>query len=377
MFDYKNLLLQIAPITDVDLMFLNISPETRENAARQYNRALINAQGDGTDVAQVFLKPLIVNYPDWGDPALVFGLCLAREYEFKRASESVEYSIKKILTTQNNLYVAQESLKQIRDSLSRGDKKPVPQTESGARKGSAIGNNGAARGIGRDGMQAPILMRASHGNEDFKMASDKERREVMMRSGASGDEQIADDIEIESMRTPADKIRLTVNIVVAVVGVALIGLLVYFILIPSIGKLKAADANQERLNFLVSSMEEYSGDPEVAAILDKYVAEFSAERSNDSLQTSDSIEDQENSAVDTESDSASAGAEVSGVTMSPEEVAAEITTEDTTESTVPEETFLEPRIADSETSEPEGQTPDESDAEITVEETSTETQSEA
>ncbi len=267
MYDYRNLLLQITPITDVDLMFLNISPETRVNAAKQYNRALINAQSEGTDVAQIFLKPLIVNYPDWGDPALIFGLCLAREFEFKRAAESVEYSIKKILTTQNNLYIAQESLKQIRDSIGRGDKKPAAASGSG--------KNSAGKGDGsREGMQAPILMRAQHGSEDFKMASDRERREVMMRSAASGDEQINDDIEIESMRTPADKMRTAINIAIAAAALIAVGLLVYFLAVPAAVKLKSADANQDRLDFLVSELGEYKEDPEVAAVLEKYVEKF-------------------------------------------------------------------------------------------------------
>ncbi|MCQ2482754.1 MAG: hypothetical protein MJ153_04660 [Clostridia bacterium] len=280
MYDYRNLLLQITPITDVDLMFLNISPETRVNAAKQYNRALINAQSEGTDVAQIFLKPLIVNYPDWGDPALIFGLCLAREYEFKRASESVEYSIKKILTTQNNLYVAQESLKQIRDSIGRGDKKPAATTGSG--------KNATGKGDGsREGMQAPILMRAQHGSEDFKMASDRERREVMMRSAASGDEQINDDIEIESMRTPADKMRTAINIAIGAVVLIVIGLVVYFLAVPAAVKLKSADANQERLDFLVSELGEYKDDPEVASVLEKYVDKFA-----DDGETDESKEDE-------------------------------------------------------------------------------------
>lgn len=312
MFDYRGLLCQIAPITDMDLMFLNISPETRVNVARQYNKALSNAQSEGTDVAQIFLKPLIVNYPEWGDPAVVFGLCLAREYEFKRAGESVEYSIKKILTTQNNLYVAQEALKQIRDSITRGDKKPVISNEGG-RKGSNQSKGPTVN------MQAPILMRASHGSEDFKMASDKERREVMMRSAASGDEQINDDIEIESMRTPLDKMRIAVNTVIGIVIFVALALLIYFVVIPSMATFKTSKSNQERLDFLVNELGEYKDDPEVNAVLQKYLDEFSTD--DNVASTSESGNDV-TSPSETNASEAPADTLVTAVTMSPEEVAA-------------------------------------------------------
>ena len=317
MFDYRGLLCQIAPITDVDLMFLNISPETRVNVARQYNKALSNAQGEGTDVAQIFLKPLIVNYPDWGDPALVFGLCLARDYEFRRAGESVEYSIKKILTTQNNLYVAQEGLKQIRDSITRGDKRPAPVSENN-RKGSGNSN----RGMGGASMQAPILMRASHGSEDFKMASDKERREVMMRSAASGDEQINDDIEIESMRTPADKMRTTINIIVGVLLVAALALIIYFVVIPSAALLKTAKSNQDRLDFLVNELGEYKNDPEVNAVLQKYLTEFATEENTSANASETTPAETAGDTQITTQEPVAQEAEATAVTLSPEEVAA-------------------------------------------------------
>lgn len=323
MFDYRALLCRIAPITDADLMFLNISPETRVNVARQYNKALSNAQSEGTDVAQIFLKPLIVNYPDWGDPALVFGLCLAREYEFRRAGESVEYSIKKILTTQNNLYVAQEGLKQIRDSLSRGDKRPVVTSDNGKK-----GSGSSSKSMGGASMQAPILMRASHGSEDFKMASDKERREVMMRSAASGDEQINDDIEIESMRTPADKMRTAINVIVGIALVAALVAIIYFVVIPSAALLKTAKSNQDRLDFLVGELSEYKNDPEVNVVLQNYLNEFASDKTTAS--TSEETSQNEGTNEGAITTDVATSSEATAVTMSPEEVAALTTVEETT-----------------------------------------------
>ena len=183
--DYRQLALSIAAIPEEDLILFKVSADEKAHIVKQFNRALINAQGDGTDVAQIFLKPLIAKYPTWGDAALVFGLCLAREYQFKRAEESLEFAINNVLSAEINLQLAQEALRMVREDA----KNPIPQHRNPnemQEKGSMVSEMGA---IGdRRGMQAPILMRASKNPAKAQMASDKERRDIMMRSASGGDE---------------------------------------------------------------------------------------------------------------------------------------------------------------------------------------------
>ena len=49
----------IQPINESSLILFDVSNEEKSRIVRQYNRALQNSQGEGTDVAQIFLKPLI------------------------------------------------------------------------------------------------------------------------------------------------------------------------------------------------------------------------------------------------------------------------------------------------------------------------------
>jgi len=231
MHDYRKLALMLRPIEEKDMILYDMSAEDKAYAVKQFNRALLNCQKDGTDVAQIILKPLITKYPTWGDTALVYGLCLAREGTFRRAADALEYAVNNTLASEQHLNVAQEAIKYV-----RADEKEPPVSEAEPRRRkkdiSSMVGDGSSSPAARTAMQAPILMRASSGKNDFKMASDKERRDIMMRSSSGGDE-MSDDVNVENVRTPADNLRLTVKIVSAVVILALIAALVYFVLIPT------------------------------------------------------------------------------------------------------------------------------------------------
>ena len=114
MHDYQKFALMMTPVEEKDLILFDMSPEDKAYAVKQYNRALLNAQRDGTDVSQIILKPMIQKYPAWGDCALVYGLCLAREKEFARAENAMEYAVNNTLSSEQNLAIAQESMKLIR-----------------------------------------------------------------------------------------------------------------------------------------------------------------------------------------------------------------------------------------------------------------------
>lgn len=274
MYDYKQLVKSIAQISEEDLILFKASADEKAHIVKQFNRALINAQGEGTDVAQIFLKPLITKYPTWGDAALVFGLCLAREYQFQRAAESFEFAINNVLSTEMNLQIAQTALKWVREDA----QKPIPKEANPnevQEKGSMVGEMGSV--TGRRGMQAPILMKASKTNSRPQMASDKERREILMRSaraGSSNGELPDDDILVDIPSTPADRARLTVKIVAAILALAAIGCLIYFVIIPAIVNVKSSSVNEEKLQFLTDKLSENVDDPTVASILNEYADKY-------------------------------------------------------------------------------------------------------
>ncbi len=171
----------LGPVEEKDLILFDMSPDDKVHVVKQYNRALLNAQRDGTDVAQIILKPLIEKYPSWGDCALLYGLCLAREKQFKRAESAMEYAVNNTLSSEQSLAIAQESMKLIRDDIKNPDPEPEVPKSNKTWTSLASGEAGAA---GRKGMQAPILVKVTNRTNDFQMASEKERRDIMMRSAA-------------------------------------------------------------------------------------------------------------------------------------------------------------------------------------------------
>lgn len=270
MHDYQRLALMLSPITEKDLILYDMSAEDKIYAVRQYNHALSNAQKDGTDVAQIILKPLISKYPTWGDLALIFGLCLARETEYHRAEEALMYAVNNTLASEHNLTVAQEAMRHVKDDI----KIPKPRTEA-PRSGRNWMSMAAADGkpTSRVGMQAPILVKASNRTGEFQMASDRERRDIMMRSAAGGDER-GDNVDVENVRTAADNLRLAVRIGMILIAAVALFSLIYWVIIPTAVKIKNSDDTASRLEYVISKLEENKEDPEVGSIIEEYAANF-------------------------------------------------------------------------------------------------------
>lgn len=271
MHDYRQLALMLRPMEEKDMILYDMSAEDKTYAVKQFNRALLNCQKDGTDVAQIILKPLITKYPTWGDTALVYGLCLAREKSFRRASDALEYAVNNSLASEQHLTVAQEAIKMIRADENEPD--PVPEVRRHKKDISSMVGDSASDPAARAGMQAPILMRASSGRNDFKMATEKERRDVMMRSSSGGDE-LADDVNIENVRTPADNMRLAVRIVIGLVIAAAVCALIFLVIIPTWATVRNANDTSARLDFLIAQLDEKKADPEVASIIEAYAANY-------------------------------------------------------------------------------------------------------
>lgn len=178
-------------------------------------------------------------------------------------------------------------------------------------------------------MQAPILVKATNRTNDFQLASEKERRDIMMRSASVGDEMASDDIAVEDVRTPADRLRLTVRIIIGFVIIALILVLVFLVVLPTISKIKTSKDTEARLDYIISELEKNKDDPEVAGIIGNYAEHFGDGHAPETTAAS----------VTTESTS---------------EV-----TESTTDTTPAEETDLAPVIPDASSEDTEEETVDE------------------
>ena len=272
MHDYLSLAMMLQPIDETSLILFDVSNEEKGRIIRQYNRALANAQGDGTDVAQIFLKPLISQYEKWGDPALMFGLCLAREGQFKRAEGSLAYAIAGVLQSEQYLTIAQEALRMVREDI-KNPPENLPPVEISDKIKSAQMASGESPAQ-RTNFQAPILRRAQKEYEAPRMATVKERRDIMMRSGGTGDELPDDQLEIEDVRTPGDKMRSAVKVFAVIFSLACIALIIIFGVIPFVKQSQeeaavAAEAAEQR-DYLLDQLQRRSQDPEVSSILNSY-----------------------------------------------------------------------------------------------------------
>ena len=273
MHDYLRYIMMIQPITETRLILFDVSNEEKGRIVRQYNRALENAKGEGTDVAQIFLKPLIAQYQKWGDPALIFGLCLAREGQFKRAEGSLTYAISGTLGSEQQLSIAQEALRFVREDIKNPPADLPPADIAGKIRNAKMASDDTP--AGRVGFQAPILMRAQRVNERPQMATTKERRDVMMRSGGVGDELPDDSISIEDVVSPGEKLRRFVTVMIVLGAVALVGVFVVFGLIPLINSVTEGGDAKTKLDYLTQELQKGRTDPEIAAIMSAYEARFS------------------------------------------------------------------------------------------------------
>ena len=273
MHDYLRYIMMIQPITESSLILFDVSNEEKGRIVRQYNRALENAKGEGTDVAQIFLKPLISQYQKWGDPALIFGLCLAREGQFKRAEGSLMYAISGTLGSEQQLSIAQEALRFVREDIKNPPMDLPPADIAGKIRNAKMASDETP--AGRVGFQAPILMRAQRVNERPQMATTKERRDVMMRSGGVGDELPDDSIHIEDVASPGEKMRRLVATVLILGAIALVVVFIVFGLLPLIRSVKEGADAQTKLDYIVKELNKARGDEEVASIMNAYEARFS------------------------------------------------------------------------------------------------------
>ena len=272
MHDYLSLCMMIQPINESSLILFDVSNEEKTRIVRQYNRALQNSQGDGTDVAQIFLKPLIAQYQKWGDPALLFGLCLAREGQFKRAEGSLAFAIQGVLGSEQYLTVAQEALRMVREDIKNPPADIPPADIAGKLKNAqmASGSSPAAR----MNFQAPILTKAQKTSEAPQMASSKERRDILMRSGGVADELPDDSIDIEDIKSPREKMRILVITCVVILSMLLVTLHIIFGIIPLVNKIEAGASAQDKIEYLQGEFYKNRYDPEVSAIMSAYESSF-------------------------------------------------------------------------------------------------------
>lgn len=268
-----------------DLSRLNLSKEEQEYVLVLFNRAVLNARSDGSDIALIALKKLLTEYPAWGEAALLFGICLAIDGKYKRAGASFEHALSAGLITEQLTYLAQIGSREAAGDYAK-NKRKTAELEDGKKSFlSTILPPRNKRSIfkeidteERGHMQAPILTRASRSPGKAMLASDRERRDVLMQANAGGDAS-DEEIDVTIPKTPAEKMRITAIVLGSVVGALGLGFLIWFFVIPGIYTMNENQRSAGQLRYLVAALEANQSDPEVEKILSDYKAAFAAQDS--------------------------------------------------------------------------------------------------
>ena len=134
----------------------------------------------------------------------------------------------------------------------------------------ASGSSPAARA----NFQAPILTKAQKTSEPPQMASSKERRDIMMRSGGVADELPDDSIDIEDIKSPRERMRSFVAAGVVILSLLLVTLLIIFGIIPLVKQIETGADAVDRLEYLYGEFKKNKYDPEVSAIISAYESSY-------------------------------------------------------------------------------------------------------
>ncbi|MBO4747032.1 MAG: hypothetical protein J5607_03090 [Clostridiales bacterium] len=303
--DWKTAGKTIPEITTRDLVVFRLPPEESEQLAHQYNRALSNMNNDGADVAIISLKKIITEYPTWGEPSLLFGICVAQCEEYHRALKCFEHALTCGLHSQAMTELAQYCLAQAKVEYEQAQAIADATPEESPLKAlsAAITRQESpmvaeSENRERIHVQAPILIKAPKKPRKRRIATEKEIRDALAQSTSSNGEIPDEEIKVEFPKTPAEKMRMTAiaaGVILIIIGLIL---LAYFVIIPAVKKATAKSKDAEKVEFLEKKLAENPGDPEINAIIAEYNSAFGEE--GDVVTTPATVEETADDSTDSE-----------------------------------------------------------------------------
>ena len=248
------------------------SPRDVEQAIGSYNKALSNLDHDSQDIALIALRKLVATYPAFAQPFFLYACCLA-----ERGSGSPEMWLG--LIEQAIQIGLPEDLQQ--DALyCQFDLQETLKRQAAVLTGAPAGQGGTSSPAARASAKkktrvnvpaASVLERTGHSGK-VKMASEKERQDVIRRGEFPQDEET----HIVDRSEPAELIRKALPIVAGVLIVATLVLAA----VRWLPKTRLFAGNREpsaseRLDWLLERLEPLAGDePTIADLLAEYRTKY-------------------------------------------------------------------------------------------------------
>ena len=280
--DWKTAGQTIPEITTRDLVVFRLPPEEADQLVRQYNRALFNMNNDGADVAIISLKKIITEHPDWGEASLVFGICVAQCGEYHRSLSCFEHALTCGLHSQAMTELAQYCLAQAKEDSDKAQAEAEQQAaeESPLKALSTAITRQESPMVAesehreRIHVQAPILIKAPKKPRKRRIATEKEIRDALAQSTSSNGEIPDEAINVEFPKTPAEKMRQALMILLVIVVLAGIFLLVRFVIVPIATRSSGDPVSSEKVEYLLRELKNRESDPECSEILSGFEKKF-------------------------------------------------------------------------------------------------------
>lgn len=338
--DWKTAGQTIPEITTRDLVVFRLPPEEADQLVRQYNRALFNMNNDGADVAIISLKKIITEHPDWGEASLVFGICVAQCGEYHRSLSCFEHALTCGLHSQAMTELAQYCLSQAKEDSDKAQAEAEQQAaeESPLKALSTAITRQESPMVAesehreRIHVQAPILIKAPKKPRKRRIATEKEIRDALAQSTSSNGEIPDEAINVEFPKTPAEKMRQALMILLVIVVLAGVFLLIRFVIVPIATRSSGDPVSSEKVEYLLRELKNREGDPECSEILSGFEKKF--EEKQDGEVTTVSTAEETTPAAGSTEETPPAATTTPETTTAPETTAPETTTpEDTAEDT--------------------------------------------
>ena len=280
--NWKDAAAAYAPITEKEIESFSLSQDEKDEVLLLYNRSVMNAKEGGADVAMITLKKLLTRYPNWGEAALLYGICLAVEGDYRAARDTFKQVQQLGFLSPEYTDMAHYCLQEISMDMHRQRRAKKIQENEDRNKGSIaamfskkkdatiFGEKNAKSVIPA---QTPILTRAPKNAKRVRFASDKERRDVMMQANAISSDLPDEEIELAMPKSPAERLRFFVFAGTGAVAFVILILLIWFLLIPRIFSPKISP-EQEKLNYILDVLKKNDADPEILEVLRYYLEKY-------------------------------------------------------------------------------------------------------
>jgi tetratricopeptide (TPR) repeat protein len=248
------------------------SPREMDLAIASYNRAIRNLSQDSSDIALIALRKLTADYPRFHEAALLYGCTLAQEGELQEALQQLQ-SVSKTTGLPDDLAAATAAaLQMVEVELDARESQPHPAYDAPATPTAQRLAAAAALPVGAK----PVLLERTGRRKAMRMASERERRQVMRQ----GDMPQHEETNVVMPRTGAEILRsiLPVALIVLIAGVVVfLGIR----LLPGLFTRAEQSDAQQKLDYLLAEMQAKSAsNPELQSLLADYKQKFPDSDSN-------------------------------------------------------------------------------------------------